>query len=572
VQLVTALLIALTTTTFSQQQPAPAADQPANQANIGSAEIKEDRQRKIGSPPVTYETLFSVVFPTPLLGWAVGERGTILHTEDGGMSWKTQASGSSVLLSSVAFAAPQSGSAAGDDGTMLHTEDGGQTWKAQTKGSRRMQTSVALAFTTAQLGWAVDGNTIVHTEDGGRTWTKQASDARTWLRSVAFVTPQSGWAVGLNGAILHTEDGGQSWKTQASGITAWLRSVTFATSQSVWVVGDGGTILHTEDGGQSWTAQISGSYASLTSVAFVTPQSGWVVGTNGTILHTEDGGQSWKSQTSGSHVWLTSVACATSQSIWVVGEGGTMIHTDDGGQTWANLFEVPVQRPSQGSETTPSLALTQEPEPEPKMKTSKIKEGKRYKGNRGLFSITVPPRNWAVDTYELKAFQLKQGNNDYEEVVFLISDFGQAYGAGVHRIPAEVLTQMAREEEKQTLSSLANKALHVFRGGYAEEPEPVEDTSLQTQFGAGLLRTYLARRSSLIEIAKGGGKAGDLKGERADCYVAVLVVKKGNLFIYATAEDDDLKHSVSHGGGEPSDPKPILRKKLQDFFGSMAVE
>jgi len=217
----------------------------------------------------------------------------------------------------------------------------------------------------------------------------------------------------------------------------------------------------------------------------------------------------------------------------------------------------------------PSFALPQEPKP--KVQSGEIKEGKQYTSSKGMFSITVPPRNWAVDTYKFEESQLKYENYDYEEVVFYIPDFGQAYGVGVRRIPQAALIQMAKEEEKQTLSSLANKALHQWRD-YAAEPQPVEETSLQTQFGASLLRIYLAKRSSLGETAVGGDRVGNLKGEKLDTHIAVIVAKKGDLFIYATVEDDDLQSNSTRPPQGPFDPKPILSKKLQSFFASMTVK
>ena len=151
------------------------------------------------------------------------------------------------------------------------------------------------------------------------------------LQSVAFATPQSGWAVGQRGTILHTEDGGASWKPQSRGTASDLCSVAFVTPQSAWAVGEYGTILHTEDGGGSWKPQNSNTTVSLYSVAFAMPQAGWAVGQGGTILHTEDGGGSWKPQNSGTNASLHSVAFATPQSGWVAGSRGTILHTEDGG-------------------------------------------------------------------------------------------------------------------------------------------------------------------------------------------------------------------------------------------------
>ncbi len=283
--------------------------------------------------------LLSVAFATPQLGWAVGEGGTILHSEDGGRRWTPQTSSANEELYSVAFATSQLGWAVGEGETILHTEDGGRTWKRQAGGSAMAWLSSPLlysvAFATPLLGWAVgqDG-AILHTENGGGSWKPQTNGVSAHLLSVAFATPWLVWAVGSNGAILHTEDGGSTWKMQTSGTRASLLSVAFATPGFGWAVGEGGTILHTEDGGSTWKMQTSGTRASLLSVVFAWPQLGWAVGEGGTILHTEDGGSTWKMQTSGTRASLLSVVFAWPQLGWAVGKGATILHTQDGGGSW----------------------------------------------------------------------------------------------------------------------------------------------------------------------------------------------------------------------------------------------
>src|SRR5579862_6774868 len=277
--------------------------------------------------------LSSVTFATPQLGWAVGRSGTILHTENGGSSWQPQSSGTLADLSSVTFATPQSGWAVGTLGTILHTENGGGSWQPQSSGTYQELRSVT--FATPQSGWAVGTlRTILHTENGGSSWQPQSSGTYQELRSVTFATPQSGWAVGTLGTILHTENGGSSWQPQSSGTLAELRSVTFATPQSGWAVGQWGTILHTENGGSSWQPQSSGTYQELRSVTFATPESGWAAGLFGTIVHTENGGGSWQPQRGKTRELLMSVSFATPQSGWAVGLSGTILHTENGGGSW----------------------------------------------------------------------------------------------------------------------------------------------------------------------------------------------------------------------------------------------
>jgi|SRR5580704_9731851 hypothetical protein len=210
----------------------------------------------------------------------------------------------------------------------------------------------------------------------------------------------------------------------------------------------------------------------------------------------------------------------------------------------------------------------------PRVKTGEIKENQEYKSGMGLFSITVPAAgNPSIRTYKVRESQLKDDNFDYEEVLFSITDFGQAYGAGVRRIPPLVQAQMAKEDQKQVLSNLADKALFQWRDDYAAPPRFVDDSAIDTQFGPGLLRVYLARRSSLL-VTK---TADSDQAEHFDAYIGVLVVRKGDLFICATAEDDFMQQQKSHrppvsaeSTGDDFDPKP-LEKELQRFFATMRV-
>jgi photosystem II stability/assembly factor-like uncharacterized protein len=268
----------------------------------------------------------------PWSGSTVGDDATILHTEDGGATWKSQNNGKGTFYS-VNFPSRTSGWAVGGGGAIWHTSDGGESWGGEMGGVTTDLTQIA--FVGPEFGWTVgDEGTILHTEDGGSTWKKQNSGTNDNLWSVAFVTKQSGWAAGANGTILHTQDGGNSWKPQNSGTVRGLIGLAFATNSSGWAVGQKGTVLHTVDGGSTWNFQSSGTRSDLMSAAFVTAQLGWVVGRNGIILHTEDGGTTWEFEASGEREDLIEVNFVTPQSGWTVGKGGTILHTEDGGDTW----------------------------------------------------------------------------------------------------------------------------------------------------------------------------------------------------------------------------------------------
>jgi len=188
-------------------------------------------------------------------------------------------------LQSIFFTDANNGWAVGSRGAILHTTDGGKNWNQE---SKTHQMLISVTFTDADNGWAVGVGTILHTTDGGKNWNTQASKTPKWLNSVTFTDTNNGWAVGGSGTILHTIDGGINWNKQNSNTPLSLGSVTFTDADNGWAVGPG-TILHTTDGGKNW-AKLE-TPLSLYSVTFIDANNGWTVGMNGTVLHTTDGGR-----------------------------------------------------------------------------------------------------------------------------------------------------------------------------------------------------------------------------------------------------------------------------------------
>jgi photosystem II stability/assembly factor-like uncharacterized protein len=161
-----------------------------------------------------------VTFPSPQSGWIISDYG-LLHTDDGGTRWTNKTLGKGFLYpNAIFFLTPQTGWAAATDAkdvsVILHTEDGGLTWKRQWRdpAGKNASSFNSIAFTSAQEGWIVgDGGFMLHTVDGGASWTK-VTPAPFRLRSVTFATQEIGWAVGDEGVVLSTNNGGRDWKQQ----------------------------------------------------------------------------------------------------------------------------------------------------------------------------------------------------------------------------------------------------------------------------------------------------------------------------------------------------------------------
>jgi photosystem II stability/assembly factor-like uncharacterized protein len=261
--------------------------------------------------------LMGVSFPDPLMGVAVGARGTIQRTVDGGTTWTVVESRTERNLRGVAFADDKVGIAvAGPAGTgagMVRTDDGGQTWHEQpcVEGTAICSSSrpvVAVSFANARVGMAAGGTgafsmVVIKTTDGGRTWGDVTPPgAGGTLQAIALLDERTAVAVGNLGLILHTVDGGATWQRRHSGTLLTLSGIAFPDASRGLVVGEGGTVLSTFDGGVTWRREAPSTTRDLLAVRFIDAKTAVVVGMPGVAF---------------THAWASGVdrLTPTSQSV-----------------------------------------------------------------------------------------------------------------------------------------------------------------------------------------------------------------------------------------------------------------
>ncbi|MBB17258.1 hypothetical protein CMK22_18500, partial [Candidatus Poribacteria bacterium] len=139
------------------------------------------------------------------------------------------------------FASKNLGWAVGDNGTILTTNDGGANWLQQA--SNTINRLYGVTFVSSTQGWAVgNSGTILTTNDGGANWLQQASGVPTRFYHITFVSKTHSWVVGLDGIILTTSNGGISWSTQTSGTSNGLQAIVYDKDSSLWAVGNSGRI------------------------------------------------------------------------------------------------------------------------------------------------------------------------------------------------------------------------------------------------------------------------------------------------------------------------------------------
>ncbi|HUY33452.1 MAG TPA: YCF48-related protein [Pirellulales bacterium] len=320
---------------------APAQEQAARRRDPYLRSAQEDAE------------LVDVAFVDPRRGWAVGDRGAIWSTVDGGRRWWMQRSGVDCKLECVQFLDAEHGWSAGGiqhpythttRGVLLRTRDGGKSW-AQDKGLL-LPALKRVKFLSGNVGWALGNPSamfpggVFATENGGRTWTPLAGvDSPGWL-AADFADARTGALAGRSGALAvarHRELA--EARTAPFGLRGLWR-LKLAGDGTGWLVGDGGLVFSTADAGLTWQtparapAEVTGSEFDWRALE-VRGARVWIAGSPGTkVLHSADGGRTWEAFSTAQNLPIHGLSFADNLHGWAVGALGTILATDDGGRTW----------------------------------------------------------------------------------------------------------------------------------------------------------------------------------------------------------------------------------------------
>lgn len=301
-------------------------------------------------------TLRAVHFVDHDYGWAVGNRGTILRTEDGGRNWVPVSSPRDAIWSDVFFINEKVGWICGgyyrgyldrSVGVLIRTIDGGKSW--QNLATNGMPFFRQIRFLDEQQGYVVcDPNSLypsggLVTTDGGNHWRKIPGLGEN--RVSTMLTLSSGNGAGMLGvtrsgqvfelrgssrarmdpAVRHPveigladqildcggvrfclvdgkiwrQDGLRNWiGVSPSSLASGCRIKSICNvGKKIWAVGAPGNVVHfSPDGGKQWSRFRTGFRTPLASVFFLNGERGWAVGSLGRILSTKDGGKTWTCQ------------------------------------------------------------------------------------------------------------------------------------------------------------------------------------------------------------------------------------------------------------------------------------
>ena len=178
---------------------------------------------------------------------AFGEGGIFYKLQEDGRTWKKTVTAIHFVLLDGAYADDSLGAIVGAGGSILFTENTGLSWDNATLMERTDAKINAVFFAGRKAAWAVgSGGTIFHSTGGGRLWRLQDSGTNANLNDVYFTNSSNGWAVGDNGTIIRTRNGGSTWYDVSSHVTHRLEKIVFNGAKG-WAVGFGGTLLSYDD-------------------------------------------------------------------------------------------------------------------------------------------------------------------------------------------------------------------------------------------------------------------------------------------------------------------------------------
>lgn len=266
---------------------------------------------------------------------AVGERGIVLLSDDGAISWQQAQVPVSVTLTAVHFVTEKKGWSVGHSGTVLHTEDGGSSWSKQLDGNG----AVRLVLEDAQK------NAVPRDADKAR---RQLSEAQRLVREgpdkpffdIWFSDEKRGFIVGAYGLFFATQDGGRTWLPWQDHLDnpggKHLYSIK-GLGASVYIAGEEGALYRSVDAGQTFVELKSPYRGSYFGVMPFEKENVVIYGLRGNAYLSEGAGHHWRKIDSGTAAAFTTGLVASDGSIVLASQAGEVLRSTDHGRSFQTL-------------------------------------------------------------------------------------------------------------------------------------------------------------------------------------------------------------------------------------------
>ena len=275
---------------------------------------------------------------------AVGDRGSIVFSDDEGMYWRKAESPTGVLLTALCFADSRNGWAVGHDAVVLGTTDGGATWAMQYSDVLAADADVEEPVEEDLAADDYDDYDDYSDEDYSEDYDDFSEEEAPQdtsgapLLDVVCLGKDRAVAVGGYGYLLETVDAGKNWSRAMDRMdnqNGWhLNGIAHVPGSSTLIaVGEKGLVFRSRDNGLSWKSLKSpydGSFFGVTAM-----RDGAVVayGLQGNLWITRDQGDTWRQIQTGVTRGINAAEQLPDDSLILVGGAGVVLISRDGGNS-----------------------------------------------------------------------------------------------------------------------------------------------------------------------------------------------------------------------------------------------
>ncbi len=226
--------------------------------------------------------------------------------------------------------------AVGERGHVLTSDNGGESWTQARVPTRSMFNAMAVA--EGGRIWAVGHDAvIVHSADHGKSWSRQfyAPDLETPLLDVWFENAKHGLTVGAYGLFLETHDGGKKWtRRDVDEEERHWNAIAESPDGTLYVAAEFGNVFRSRDKGKSWDVLTTPYGGTFFGALTLSDGTVLIYGLRGNVYRSADGGGTWqhiKTDTTAS--LLNGIQCADG-TVVIVGLSGAILSSRDGGASF----------------------------------------------------------------------------------------------------------------------------------------------------------------------------------------------------------------------------------------------
>lgn len=244
--------------------------------------------------------------------------------------------------------------AVGERGAVFLSADGGASWRSRRVQSTRTLTSV-LALDESNWIAAGHGGVLFRSGDGGESWDAVDVDAGPDpFIGLTAVDGETVLAYGAFGMFLRSSDAGRSWsraRVVDDDFDRHINRVIVLANKDLLLLGESGTIARSSDAGGTFTALESPYGGSLFGGLQTSSGSLVIFGMRGQVFRSEDQGQTWQKVPMTSETPFFGGTALGDGTILLTGNAGWIaVSRDDGrsftldkigGKGIAGVFERP---------------------------------------------------------------------------------------------------------------------------------------------------------------------------------------------------------------------------------------